>query len=73
MNVLADTIAKGKKKISVFYGAAHMPDFADRLGAMGFKPVATEWRQAWDLTIRQDEPSAIEDVIVEALKALTEE
>ena len=73
MKVLADSIAKGKKKISVFYGAAHMPDFAERLGAMGFKPVATEWRLAWDLTIRQDQPSAIEDFIVEGLKVLTEE
>jgi hypothetical protein len=73
MNVLADAIAKGKKKISVFYGAAHMPDFSERLASMGFKPVATEWRLAWDVTIRQDEPSAVEDVIVEALKALTEE
>jgi len=50
-----------------------MPDFAERLTAMGFKPVATEWRLAWDLAIRQDQPSAIEDVIIEALKALSEE
>ena len=73
MAVLADTIAKGKKKISIFYGAAHMPDFAERLTAMGFKPVATEWRLAWDLTIRQDQPSAIEDLLIEGLKALSEE
>jgi hypothetical protein len=73
MDVLADTIAKGKKKISIFYGAAHMPDFAERLAAMGFKPVATEWRQAWDLTIRQDQPSAIEDLLIEGIKALAEE
>ena len=73
MNVLADTIAQGKKKISLFYGAAHMPDFAKRLEAMGFKPVATEWRMAWDLKIREDQPSAIEDFLVEGLKALSEE
>ena len=73
MNVLADSIARGKRKISVFYGAAHMPDFAERLAAMGFKPVATEWRQAWDLTIRQDQPSAIEDLLIEGIKALAEE
>lgn len=73
MNVLADTIAQGKKKISMFYGAAHMPDFAKRLEAMGFKPVATEWRLAWDLKIRQEEPSAIEDFLIEGVKALSEE
>ena len=73
MNVLADTITQGKKRISVFYGAAHMPDFAKRLEAMGFKPVATEWRMAWDLKIRDDQPSAIEDFLIEGLKALSEE
>ena len=73
MNVLADSIAKGKRKISVFYGAAHMPDFAERLATMGFKPVATEWRLAWDLAIRQDEPSVVEDIVIEAFKALSEE
>lgn len=73
MNVLADTIAKGKKKISVFYGAAHMPDFAKRLDALGFKPVQTEWRMAWDLAIRPDAPSALEDFLIEGLKALSEE
>jgi len=73
MNVLSDTIAQGKKKISLFYGAAHMPDFAKRLESMGFKPVATEWRMAWDLKIRDDQPSAIEDFLIEGLKALSEE
>ena len=73
MNVLSDTIAQGKKKISLFYGAAHMPDFAKRLEAMGFKPVATEWRMAWDLKIRDDQPSAIEEFILDGLKVLTEE
>jgi hypothetical protein len=73
MSVLADTIAQGKKKISLFYGAAHMPDFAKRLEAMGFKPVTTEWRMAWDLKIRDNQPSAIEDFLIEGLKALSEE
>ena len=73
MNVLADSIAKGKKKISVFYGAAHMPDFSERLASMGFKPVATEWRLAWDVMIRQDQPSAVEDFVIDAIKALSEE
>ena len=73
MEVLTDTIQKGKKKVSLFYGAAHMPDFAKRLEALGFKPVETEWRLAWDLAIRQDQPSAIEDLLIEGIKTLTEE
>jgi hypothetical protein len=73
MNVLSDTIAQGKKKISLFYGAAHMPDFAKRLEALGFKPVATEWRLAWDLKIRDDQPSALEVFLIDGLKALSEE
>jgi hypothetical protein len=73
MSVLSDTIASGKKKISVFYGAAHMPDFSKRLESLGFKPVATEWRMAWDLKIREDQPSVLEQFIVDGLKALSDE
>ena len=40
---------------------------------MGFKPVATEWRMAWDLTIRYDEPSAMEKVLIDLIKGLDEE
>ena len=73
MGVLSDTIASGKKKISVFYGAAHMPDFAKRLEALGFKRVDTEWRTAWDLKIREDQPSALEQLLIDGIKALSEE
>ena len=55
---VATTIDGGKKNVALFYGAAHMPDIADTLELMGFEPVETEWRQAWDLTIRADQPSA---------------
>jgi hypothetical protein len=30
---------------------------------MGFSPVATKWNVAWDLTIRPDEPSAMEKLL----------
>ena len=46
----------GKKDIAIFYGAAHMPDLAERLQQRGFTRVATQWRMAWNLTIRPDEP-----------------
>lgn len=72
VKVLNDTLSSGKKNISVFYGAAHMPDLAKRLAAMGFEPVASEWNMAWDLTIRADQPSAVEKILLEALDVLGE-
>ncbi len=73
MKVLADTLAQGKRKISVFYGAAHMPNLSERVRAMGFKPVACEWKTAWDLTIREDQPSAVETLLREAIKAINDD
>ena len=54
---LDKSMADGKKKIAIFYGAAHMRDMSKRLGEMGFTPVDTQWHRAWDLTIRLDQPS----------------
>lgn len=42
-------IAAGKKKLAIFYGAAHMPDMAQRLQALGFARVREEWVTAWDI------------------------
>jgi hypothetical protein len=48
--VLEKEIAKGKKKISVFYGAAHLLDMDQRLQRdFGAQPVKTEWVDAWPL------------------------
>ena len=47
MRVLKKQIAEGKKSIGVFYGAAHMKDMDQRVRAMGFEPVKSEWRTAW--------------------------
>jgi len=69
MQTLDDTLGKGAKKVAIFYGAAHMPDMASRLEAEGFKPVATGWTVAWDLTIRADQPSAIESLLDNLLNA----
>jgi hypothetical protein len=68
IKVLENVLEDGKKDIAIFYGAAHMPDLAQRLQAMGFKHVATEWRLAWDLAIRHDQPSAIEKVLMDLLR-----
>jgi hypothetical protein len=60
MATLSDTLAAGKKNVAIFYGAAHMPDLTKRVEALGFVPVSTQWRLAWDLKIRADQPSAME-------------
>jgi hypothetical protein len=62
VRILKETIAKGKKNVGLFYGAAHMPDLSKRLVEAGFKPVKTEWRVAWDMTAREG------DVVVKTVK-----
>ncbi len=50
IDVMRRQIAKGRRKIAIFYGAAHMPDFDTRLRKdFGLEPVRTEWLEAWDL------------------------
>jgi hypothetical protein len=51
MKVLADEIKRGTKKIAVFYGAAHMPDFDRRLTKeLKLKRDSMTWNRAWDLS-----------------------
>jgi hypothetical protein len=57
---LKDALANGKKRIAIFYGAAHMPDLSKQIEAMGFKPIETKWTEAWDVRIRPNEPSAFQ-------------
>ncbi len=54
IEVLGDTIARGKKHVAIFYGAAHLPDLGKRLEALGFEYQQTKWLTAWD--IPADEP-----------------
>ena len=49
LGVLQKQIAAGKKKLGIFYGAAHLKDMEKRLLALGFKLEKTEWLTAWDL------------------------
>ena len=47
---LQKQIAAGKKKVGIFYGAAHMPDFEKHLVAdFGLKKAEQVWLTAWDL------------------------
>jgi len=43
-----------------------------RLEAMGFQPVATRWNAAWDLTIRADQPSAMEKMMRSLIDAMND-
>ncbi len=40
--------ASSGKWIALFYGAAHLPDFARRAELAGFRCVAVEWVKAWE-------------------------
>ncbi len=50
LGVLRKQIAAGKKNIAIFYGAGHMPHFAQRLREdFDLVPASTRWLDAWDL------------------------
>ena len=50
MKVLQQQFAAGKRKIAIFYGAAHMPDFDKRLKEdFDMKRTTSEWIDAWSL------------------------
>lgn len=49
MDVLAEQIAAGKKRLAIFYGAAHLPDMERRLRELGFTRKSQEWLVAWDI------------------------
>ena len=51
LRVLSQEIRNGKKKIAIFYGAAHLPEFAKSLEKdFKMKLTGTDWVIAWDLT-----------------------
>jgi len=47
--VMDKEIAAGKKRLAIFYGAAHLGDMEERLIKKGFKRTKVEWLKAWDL------------------------
>ena len=49
LQVMDKEIATGKKRIAIFYGAAHLGDMEERLLKKGFKRTKVEWLKAWDL------------------------
>jgi hypothetical protein len=50
LTVLEKRIARGDRRIAIFYGAAHMDDFDRRLREdFSLQPGETVWLEAWDL------------------------
>jgi len=50
LKVLREQLAAGKRKIAIFYGAAHMTDFQRRLREeFHLAPVSTRWLVAWKM------------------------
>jgi hypothetical protein len=47
MSVLRERVAAGDRKLAIFYGAGHMPDFERRLRDMGLRLRSREWLEAW--------------------------
>jgi len=58
LEVLRDQLAKGKKRIGIFYGAGHLADFSRRLvDDFGMKFTGEKWVEAWDLRAKPRRPS----------------
>jgi len=50
LKVLREQLAAGKRKIAIFYGAAHMTDFQRRLREeFHLAPLSTRWLVAWKM------------------------
>jgi hypothetical protein len=50
IDVLKREINAGRKKLAIFYGAAHMPDLSERLEEqLSLELQQQEWLEAWDL------------------------
>lgn len=54
LGVFQKELARGNKRIGIFYGAGHMPDFEQRLKAdFGLKKESERWLPAWDLRLKR--------------------
>ena len=49
LKVLEEQVAGGKRKLGIFYGAAHFPEMEKRLLEAGWKRAGQEWITAWDI------------------------
>ncbi|MEM8679273.1 MAG: hypothetical protein AAGF97_07980 [Planctomycetota bacterium] len=62
-------VARGDRRLAIFYGAAHMNDFETRLlKQYGFRYVGTEWLTAWDLQKPADAQAGITSLLLRAMQ-----
>ncbi len=59
--VLDTELAKGRRKLGIFYGVAHLPDMSTRLEKRGFRFLASDWVTAWECRIPPGERVRIEE------------
>lgn len=54
LEVLGNELEKGRSKLAIFYGGAHMPDFTSRLKKdFGLTPGEPEWLVSWHLAAQR--------------------
>ncbi|BCU76768.1 hypothetical protein [Luteolibacter sp. LG18] len=58
IKVLDSQVDKGRKRLAIFYGAAHFPDMEKRLLEKGYQKVSHEWVTAWDIPKPQPKAAA---------------
>ncbi len=49
IDVLRERMADGDRRLAIFYGVAHLPDFEKRLADMDFAESGRDWVDAWYL------------------------
>lgn len=70
MKVLEQQLVKRQDgSIAIFYGAAHMPDFHERLAKLGFNQVSKSWKTAWNIGAPTEAQPTIPGETDEAPKA----
>ena len=63
LKVFQKELAKGKKKVAIFYGAGHMADFDKRLREdFGLKKDSEQWLTAWDINKRKSDAELLLDL-----------
>ncbi len=72
LKVLQQQMAAGKKKVGIFYGAAHLADFEKHLVEdFGLVKTGQQWLTAWDLTTaKSPELSQPASLLLNLLKGL---
>jgi hypothetical protein len=53
LEVMAREVQNGRRRLAIFYGAAHLPDLETRLLALGFRRERIDYLKAWHLPARK--------------------